>query len=361
MNKRVYNFAAGPAELPDAVLDQVREELRNCRGSGMSAMELPHRRPLFQQIAAEAEADLRELLAIPDDYAVLFMQGGARLQTAALAMNLAAHGSHAAYVKTGHWSGGAMAIAKPYIPVETAADAGASHYRDIVPASEWRVGKDAAFVHYVSNETIGGVQFRDTPEFDGALLVTDMTSELLSRPLEVSRFGLIYAGAQKNIGPAGMTVVIVRRDLLGKALPITPGVLDYRQQDESGSMLNTPPTWSWYVAGLVLKWLKVQGGLSAIEIVNRRKAARLYEAIDASSFYTNNVAPRARSMMNMPFLLADAKLEPVFLEEAEAAGLANLHGHQSVGGVRASLYNAMPEAGVAALIDFMRDFERRYG
>ncbi|HET7569715.1 MAG TPA: 3-phosphoserine/phosphohydroxythreonine transaminase [Gammaproteobacteria bacterium] len=357
----VYNFAAGPAELPDAVLDQVRDELRDCRGSGMSAMELPHRRPLFQKIAAEAEADLRELLAMPDDYAVLFMQGGARLQAAAMVMNLAAHGSHAAFVKTGHWSRGAMEIARPYMRVETAGDAEASHYRDIVPASEWRVGKDAAFVHYVANETIGGVQYRETPDFEGAPLVTDMTSELLSRPLDISRFGLIYAGAQKNIGPAGMTVVIVRRDLLGKALPTTPGVLDYRQQDETHSMLNTPPTWSWYVAGLVLKWLKGLGGLSAIEAINRRKAGQLYETIDASDFYTNNVAPRARSLMNVPFLLADAALEPVFLEEAEAAGLANLHGHQSVGGVRASIYNAMPEAGIATLIDFMHDFEKRHG
>lgn len=357
----VYNFAAGPAELPDAVLEQVREELRDCRGSGMSAMELPHRRPLFKQIAAEAEADLRELLAVPEDYAVLFMQGGARLQASALVMNLAAHGSHAAYVNTGHWSGGAMDIARPFIRVETAADAAASHYRDIVPASDWHVGEGAAYVHYVANETIGGVQYRDTPEVEGAPLVTDMTSELLSRPLDISRFGLIYAGAQKNIGPAGMTVVIVRRDLLGRALPTTPGVLDYRQQDENASMLNTPPTWSWYVAGLVFKWLKALGGLGAMEAINRRKASSLYEAIDASGFYTNNIAPRARSLMNVPFLLADAALEPVFLEEAEAAGLANLHGHQSVGGVRASIYNAMPEAGVAALIDFMRDFEKRHG
>ncbi|HET6724524.1 MAG TPA: 3-phosphoserine/phosphohydroxythreonine transaminase [Gammaproteobacteria bacterium] len=361
MARTIYNFAAGPAVLPDAVLEQAREEFRDCRGSGMSAMELPHRRPLFKKIAAEAEADLRDLLAVPDDYAVLFMQGGARLQASALAMNLAAHGRYAAYINTGHWSGGARGLADPYINVETAGDAAASHYRDIVPPAEWRFDEHTAYVHYVANETIGGVQYHETPECEGAVLVTDMTSELLWRPLDVSRFGLIYAGAQKNIGPAGMTIVIARRNLLGKPLPITPPVLDYRQQDEAGSLLNTPPTWSWYIAGLVFKWLKAQGGLAAMEKVNRRKAARLYDAIDASGFYTNNVAPRARSLMNVPFLLADSALEPVFLEEAEAAGLANLHGHQSVGGVRASIYNAMPEAGIASLVEFMGDFERRYG
>jgi phosphoserine aminotransferase len=360
MSDRIYNFAAGPAMLPDAALEQAREEFRDFAGTGMSPMELPHRVEPFTSIAADAEADLRALLAVPGDYAVLFMQGGARLHAAALAMNLAAHGRYAAYVDTGHWSAGAQAAAKPYIEAKSAGTAAATGYNDVVPMADWQFDEEAAYLHYVANETISGVQYHDTPECAVAL-VSDMTSELLSRPLDVSRFGLIYAGAQKNIGPAGLTVVIVRRDLLGSALNVTPGVLDYQSQDEARSMLNTPPTWCWYIAGLTFNWLKAQGGLKAMERINERKAARLYEVIDGSDFYRNPVAPRARSRMNVPFTLADPALDETFLDEADARGLKNLKGHRTVGGMRASIYNAMPEAGVDALVDFMSDFERRCG
>jgi phosphoserine aminotransferase len=360
MSDRIYNFAAGPATLPEPVMEQAREELCDYGGTGMSAMELPHRAEPFKSIAAQAETDLRDLLSIPDDYAVLFMQGGARLHAAALAMNLAAHGSNASYVDTGHWSAGAAKAAAPYISVTNAGTAQATAYQDIVSADEWHYNEAAAYLHYVANETIAGVQYHDTPEC-GVPLVSDMTSELLSRPLDVSRFGLIYAGAQKNIGPAGMTVVIGRRDMLGHALDVTPGVLNYQLQDEARSMLNTPPTWCWYIAGLTFEWLKRQGGLSAMEKSNRSKAARLYAAIDDSEFYRNAVAVRARSRMNVPFTLAEPALDKTFLTEAAARGLKNLKGHRTVGGMRASIYNAMPEAGVEALVDFMHGFEQQHG
>lgn len=357
----IYNFAPGPATLPAPVLKQVQAELLNCRGGGVSVMELSHRGALFKEIAAEAEADLRELLTIPDNYAVLFMQGGATLHASAMAMNLAGNGRYAAYADTGHWSKKAITAAEPYINIGKCADAHASGYTDIVPASEWRIGRDAAYVHYTANETISGVEYQAVPDCSDAPLVTDATSNILSRPLDVSKFGLIYAGAQKNIGPAGMTVIIVRRDLLGKALRTTPRVVNYTLQDDADSMVNTPPTWSWYVSGLVFKWLKEQGGLAAIETANRRKATRLYDAIDGSGFYSSAIAPPVRSIMNVTFRIAEPDLEPVFVQEAEAAGLLYLKGHRSVGGLRASLYNAMPEEGVVALTDFMRDFEIRHG
>lgn len=360
MTNPIYNFAAGPAMLPAAVLEQVRAELFDCRGSGMSAMELPHRGALFGRIAAEAEADLRALLAVPDDYAVLFLHGGASTHFAAVAMNLATH-RRAAYVDTGYWSAKAIAAARPFTGVEIAANALAAGYIDIVPATDWRLDDTFAYVHYTANETIGGVEYHDVPAVDSVPLVADMTSTLLSRPLDVSRFGVIYAGAQKNIGPAGLTVVIARRDLLDQASPMMPATLDYGRQDQAHSMLNTPPTWAWYVSGLVFKWIAAQGGLAAMEAATRRKAERLYAAIDGSDFYANRVASRARSLTNVPFHLADASLEKTFLRDADECGLKNLGGHRSVGGLRASFYNAMPEAGLIALTDFMRDFERRYG
>ncbi|HET7674990.1 MAG TPA: 3-phosphoserine/phosphohydroxythreonine transaminase [Gammaproteobacteria bacterium] len=360
MGHRIYNFAAGPAMLPEPVLEQLQAELRDCRGSGMSAMELPHRGALFKQIAVEAESDLRALLAVPDDYAVLFLHGGASSHFAAIPMNLAA-GRSVAYVNGGYWSTKAIAAARAYAHVDIAADAAASDYRDIVPAAEWNVPADAVYVHYTANETIGGVEQPDTPAVEDVPLVSDMTSTLLSRPLEVGRYGLIYAGAQKNIGPAGLTVVIVRRDLLGEPMPATPPTFDYRRQDEAHSILNTPPTWAWYVAGLVFKWIAAEGGLAAMEAAARRKSALLYGAIDASDFYINRIAPRARSLTNVPFQLAEPALETEFLLAAADAGLKHLEGHRSVGGLRASFYNAMPEAGVAALVDFMRDFEQRHG
>lgn len=361
MTNRVHNFAPGPAALPEPVLEQAREELLDCRGSGMSAMELPHRGDLFKEIAAEAEADLRDLLDVPEDYAVLFMQGGATLHAGTVAMNLGARGRNAAYVDTGHWAAKAMTAAKPYLPVEVCGSAAASRYTDIVPADDWTVGEGAAYVHYIANETIGGVEYDHVPQCDAAPLVADITSDALSRPLDVTRFGVLYAGAQKNIGPAGMTLVIARRDLLGAALPVTPRVLDYALQDEAKSMLNTPPTWSWYVSGLVFKWLKAEGGLGAMEAVNRRKAALLYGHIDSTDFYSNPVARRARSLMSVPFTLAEPSLDSVFLREADEQGLKNLKGHRSVGGMRASLYNAVSEAGVAALVEFMRNFEKQHG
>lgn len=343
--------------LPAPVLAQIQMELGDCRGSGTSVMELPHRGAMFGEIAAEAEADLRALLAVPEEYSVLFLAGGATTQFAAVPMNLA-RGGRAAYVNTGHWSGKAIAEAKRFAEVDIAADAVGSDYRDVVPAAEWNLSPDAAYVHYTANETIGGVEFHETPRVESTLLVADMTSNLLSRPLDISRFGLIYAGAQKNLGIAGLTVVIVRRDLPGRAASGIPATLDYARQAEANSMLNTPPTWAWYVAGLVLKWSLAAGGLTAMADAAARKAARLYAAIDASDFYQNRVAPRARSLSNVPFTLAEPALEAAFLSQAEAAGLYNLKGHRSTGGLRASFYNAMPEAGVIALTEFMCDFEQ---
>jgi phosphoserine aminotransferase len=356
---RVYNFAAGPAMLPPPVMEQVRAELTDWQGRGMSVMELSHRSKAFMACAAEATADLRELLSVPAHYQVLFMQGGATAQFAAIPLNLAGAESTADYVHTGAWAAKAIAEAKRFCRINTVADAAAGHYTTVPPQAEWRLSPQAAYLHYCANETIGGVEFPFVPEVT-APLVADMSSNILSRPLDVSRFGLIYASAQKNIGPAGLSVVIVREDLLGKARAGTPSVLDYQMTAKEGSMLNTPPTFAWYVAGLVFKWLKREGGLKVIGERNRAKAEKLYRAIDESGFYRNPVAPLCRSWMNVPFVLARPELEGQFLTEAGKAGLANLEGHRSVGGMRASLYNAMPEAGVDALIEFMRDFARRH-
>jgi phosphoserine aminotransferase len=358
---RVFNFAAGPATLPLEVLEQARDELTDWRGGGMSVMEVSHRSKAFVAVAEQAEADLRELLAIPAGYRVLFVQGGATAQFSAVPLNLSAAGSTADYLNTGQWSKKAIAEARRYLQVNVVADEKASNYATVPAAPGLRFTPGAAYVHYTPNETIGGVEFPYVPDCGDVPLVADMSSTILSRPVEVERFGVIYAGAQKNIGPSGITVVIVRGDLLGHAREGTPTVLDYQAMAEAGSMLNTPPTFGWYVAGLVFQWLKRQGGLAAMAARNQAKAARLYAAIDDSSFYANPVDPACRSWMNIPFTLARPELEKTFLAEAGQAGLANLEGHRSVGGMRASLYNAMPLEGVEALVGFMADFERRHG
>jgi len=358
---RVFNFAAGPATLPLEVLEQARDELLDWRGGGMSVMEVSHRSKAFVSVAGQAEADLRELLAVPDDYRVLFVQGGATAQFAAVPLNLARPGDTADYLNTGQWSKKAIAEARHYLDVRVIADEKASNYSTVPAAESLRFTEGAAYVHYTPNETIGGVEFPYVPEPPGVPLVADMSSTILSRPLDVKRFALIYAGAQKNIGPSGITVVIVRDDLVGRARPGTPAVFDYQAMADAGSMLSTPPTFGWYMAGLVFQWLKRQRGLAAMAARNRAKAERLYAAIDASPFYANPVDPPCRSWMNIPFTLARPELERTFLEEARAAGLANLEGHRSVGGMRASLYNAMPPEGVEALVAFMAEFERRHG
>lgn len=358
---RIYNFSAGPAVLPEEVLEQVRDELLDWRGTGLSVMEMSHRGKSFVSIAEQATADLRELLGVPDNYRVLFLQGGAAGQFAGVPLNILGDKTAADYVVTGNWGKKARKEAGKYCEVRTAASTEAEGFTDVPAQSGWDLSADAAYVHYTPNETIQGVEFDWVPDTGDVPLVADMSSNFLSRPVDVSKFGVIYAGAQKNVGPAGVTVVIVRDDLLGRARADTPMVIDYQAQAEADSMLNTPPCFAWYVAGLTFQWLKRQGGLEAIAERNQRKAAKLYDFIDASGFYTNPVAPDARSRMNVPFLLADDSRNAAFLEEAEAAGLSTLKGHRSVGGMRASIYNAMPEEGVDALIDFMRDFEKRNG
>ena len=357
---RVFNFSPGPAALPLEVLEQARDEMLDWGGGGMSVMEVSHRGRAFMQMAAEAEADLRELMAIPSNYRVLFMQGGASAQFALVPLNLATAESVTDYVNTGHWSAKAVAEARRYTTVHVAADAGGRYLR-VPPQSELRLTPDAAYCHYTPNETISGVEFGYLPQTGAVPLVADLSSSILSAPLDVSKFGLIYAGAQKNIGPAGLVVVIVRDDLLGRARPGTPLVFDYEAVADDHSMLNTPPTFAWYLSGLVFKWLKRNGGVGAMAERNRAKAAALYAAIDASSFYANPVAADSRSRMNVTFTLARPDLDAMFLEQASAAGLKNLKGHRVFGGMRASLYNAMPPAGVEALIAFMREFERTHG
>jgi phosphoserine aminotransferase len=356
---RVHNFSAGPAALPLAVLETARNEMLDYRGSGMSVMEMSHRSKEFIAIAEQAEADLRELMAVPDDYAVLFLQGGATSQFAMVPMNLLGDRRTADYVNTGAWSVKAIEEAQKFCAVNVAASSESRSFTDVPEFSSWSRSKDAAYLHLCSNETIGGVQFHQFPESQ-APLVADMSSDILSRPIDVSRFALIYAGAQKNIGPAGLTVVIVRKDLLGRARPGTPSMLDYAVHAKADSMSNTPPTYAWYLAGLVFRWLKQQGGLAGIEAVNQRKAGKLYEAIDGSNFYRSPVAKANRSLMNVAFTLPDAALDAAFLAGAESRGLTNLKGHRSVGGMRASLYNAVPEAAVDALVDYMQTFQNEH-
>jgi phosphoserine aminotransferase len=356
---RAFNFSPGPAVLPLEVLEQAQGELLDWHGSGMSVMEISHRSKAFEQVAAEAEADLRELLSIPGNYKVLFLQGGASAQFSLVPMNLAGARATADYLNTGHWSQKAIAEAGRYCRIHVAGDAGGNYTR--VPAqSELRCSEDAAYVHYTPNETISGVEFVYVPETGSIPLVADMSSSILSRPVDVSKFGLIYAGAQKNIGPSGLVVAIVRDDLIGRARPETPQVFNYQSIADHQSMLNTPPTFAWYMAGLVFKWLKKAGGLAAMGERNHTKARTLYAAIDASRLYKNPIAVDSRSWMNVTFILNKPELDAEFLADAAAAGLHGLKGHRVLGGMRASIYNAMPLAGVEALIEFMLDFERRH-
>jgi phosphoserine aminotransferase len=353
---RVYNFSAGPAVLPEEALKQAQAEMLDWHGSGMSVMEMSHRGKEFISIAQKAEADLRELLNVPSNYKVLFLQGGATLQFAMVPLNLRAGGKSADYIHTGQWAKKAIGEAKKLGAVNIAASGEAAGFTAIPARDTWKLDPNAAYVHYTANETIGGVEFHSVPDVGDVPLVTDASSTLLSRPLDVSRFGLIYAGAQKNFGPSGLALVIMRDDLLGRAGATVPSMLDYKVHAENESMYNTPPTYGWYIAGLVFEWLKRKGGLKAMAQVNQRKAAKLYAYIDASGFYKNPVPSADRSWMNVPFTLADAALDEAFLSGAKSAGLLQLKGHRSVGGMRASIYNAMPEAGIDALIDYMKGF-----
>ncbi|VAX31534.1 Phosphoserine aminotransferase [hydrothermal vent metagenome] len=357
---RVFNFSAGPAMLPVEVLEQASTEMVDWHGTGMSVMEMSHRGKEFTSIAEKAEADLREILTIPDNYKSLFLQGGASSQFAMVPMNLLRGRDSADYINTGSWSKKAIAEAGRFCNVNIAATAEASNFTTIPPRQQWSLNPDAAYVHYTPNETIGGVEFHGIPDVGDVPLVADMSSTILSRPVDVSRFGVIYAGAQKNIGPAGLTIVIVREDLIGKTISGTPTMFNYETHAKAGSMYNTPPTYSWYIAGLVFEWIRKKGGINVIAGINKRKSDKLYAFIDNSGFYSNPVAPDCRSWMNIPFILARPDLDGKFLELAKDAGLVNLKGHRSVGGMRASIYNAMPEEGVDALIAFMADFEKRY-
>ena len=357
---RVHNFSAGPAALPLEVLERIRDDIPDWGGSGMSVMEVSHRGKAFMQVAERAEHDLRELLAISDDYSVLFLQGGATLQFAMVPLNISAPGATVDYVQTGSWSKKAIAEASRFCRVNTIADSADRKFTYIPPPSDWTPSEDAAYLHYTPNETIAGVEFHFVPDAGDTPLVADMSSTILSRPLDVSRFGVIYAGAQKNIGPAGITLAIVRKDLLDKARNDCPTLLTYKAFADSGSMTNTPPTFAWYVAGLVFEHLKSLGGLEAMAAINERKAAKLYAAIDESDFYSNPVSKDCRSWMNVPFVLGDASRDGQFLAEAEQAGLMNLKGHRSVGGMRASIYNATAEAAIDALIEFMQSFADRH-
>jgi phosphoserine aminotransferase len=355
---RIFNFSAGPAMLPAEVLARAGDEMLDWRGSGMSVMEMSHRGKEFVGIAAEAEADLRALLAVPASYKVLFLQGGATLQFAQVPMNLLRGKGKADYVVTGEWSKKAVKEAKNYCDAAVAATSEDKSFT--YAPKRWNVRRDAAYVHYCSNETIGGVEFHEIPKTE-IPLVADASSHFLSRPLDVSRFGLIYAGAQKNAGPAGLTFVIVREDLIGAAAKGTPTVMDYRLQADADSMLNTPASYSMYIAGLVFKWLKQQGGLAAMEQKNIEKAKLLYDFLDSSRFFHNPVAAEDRSRMNVPFTLKNNALDAEFLKGAEARGMVQLKGHRSVGGMRASIYNAMPIEGVQALVAYMKEFEQKHG
>ncbi|HEX5456009.1 MAG TPA: 3-phosphoserine/phosphohydroxythreonine transaminase [Candidatus Saccharimonadales bacterium] len=355
---RVYNFSAGPAMLDESVLKQAADEISDFEGVGMSVMEMSHRSTEFIEIAEQAEKDLRELMDIPGNYKVLFLQGGATGQFAAIPMNLADETATADYILNGLWGKKAIKEAGKYLKVNIAA--GSEPFTTVPDPDSWKLSKNAAYVHITPNETINGVAFNFTPETD-APLVADISSMILSEPIDVSKYGVLYAGAQKNIGPAGLTIVIVRDDLLDKARPVTPMIWNWSEKSVAGSMLNTPPTYSWYIAGLVLKWLKKQGGVKAIAKVNAKKAGKLYDYIDKSGFYKNEVEPKYRSRMNVVFTLPDDELDKLFAEQANDAGLKNLEGHRSIGGMRASIYNAMPEAGVDALIKFMKEFASKNG
>ncbi|GKX62540.1 3-phosphoserine/phosphohydroxythreonine transaminase [Pragia fontium] len=359
---QVFNFSAGPAMLPVEVLRQAQQELCDWQGLGTSVMEISHRSKEFIQVAETAEQDLRDLLKVPDNYKVLFSHGGARAQFAAVPLNILGNHNQADYIDGGYWAHSAVQEAEKYcnpnvIDVKT----NVNGLMGIKPMKDWALNDKSAYVHYCPNETIDGVAIDEQPDFGDKVVVADFSSTIMSRPIDVSRFGLIYAGAQKNIGPAGITVIIVREDLLGKARKETPSILDYSVLDANDSMFNTPPTFAWYLSGLVFKWLKAQGGLTEMARRNEEKSSHLYNFIDNSDFYRNGIAIANRSWMNVPFQLADGELDKVFLEEANAAGLHALKGHRVLGGMRASIYNAMPLAGIQALTEFMADFERRHG
>lgn len=358
---RVFNFSPGPATLPEAVLRQAADEMLDWHGSGMSVMEMSHRGKEFIAIHAEAEATLRELMAIPSNYKVLFMQGGAIGENAIVPMNLIGRKGRADYVVTGDWSKKSLKEAQTYGQITLAASGESTRFTAIPPQKDWKLDPGASYVHICSNETIGGVQFHWTPDTHGVPLVADMSSDILSRPIDVSKYGLIYAGAQKNMGPSGVTIVIVREDLLGHALPITPSAFNYQLQAENDSMFNTPPTYAIYIAGLVLQHVKKMGGMAAMEAHNKAKAKVLYDYLDQSAFYRNPVAPADRSLMNVPFKLKDDALDDAFLKGAQARGMIQLKGHRSVGGMRASIYNAMPIEGVQALVAYMKEFEAQHG
>ena len=357
----IYNFSAGPAVLPKAVLQQVQQELVDWHGCGMSVMEMSHRGKEFMGIAAEAEADLRSLMGIPANYKVLFLQGGASSQFSMVPMNLLRGKAGADYLNTGEWSKKAIKEAKKFGSVNIVASSEDKNFTYAPEQGSWKLDPNAAYVHYTPNETIGGVEIFWTPDTGNVPLVADMSSTILSRPMDVSKYGLIYAGAQKNIGPAGLTIVIVREDLIGQTVAGTPTMFDYKTHADNESMYNTPPTFGMYVAGLVFKWIAAQGGLAAMEKINREKANLLYDYLDATGFYNSPVAKDNRSLMNVPFTLKDAALDEAFLKGAKERGLLQLKGHRSVGGMRASIYNAMPKAGVQALVDYMREFEKRQG
>lgn len=355
---RTYNFSAGPAVLPDEVLARIRDDIPDWH-RGMSVMEVSHRSKEFMAVAEKAEQDVRDLLAIPDGYYVLFLQGGATMQFAMVPLNLSVQSGAVDYVQTGSWSKKAIGEARKFCEVAVVGDSQAENFTCIPDEREWQKNPEAAYLHYTPNETIHGVEFHVVPETGDVPLVADMSSTILSRPIDVARFGVIYAGAQKNIGPAGLTLVIVRKELTERARDGIPSLLAWAEYASTASMTNTPPTFAWYASGLVFEYLKEAGGLAAMAERNERKAKKLYAAIDASSFYRNLIRPDCRSWMNVPFILADPELDGRFLSDADAAGLLNLKGHRSVGGMRASLYNAMPEAGVDVLIEFMREFERK--
>ena len=358
---RVFNFSAGPATLPESVLHQAADEMLDWHGSGMSVMEMSHRGKEFISIHAQCESLLRELLGVPANYKVLFMQGGAIGENAIVPMNMLRGKTGADYINTGEWSKKSIKEAGKYCKVNVAATAEAGNFTSVPARDTWKLDPNAAYVHICSNETIGGVEYHFTPDVGAVPLIADMSSNLMSRPVDVSRYGLIYGGAQKNIGPAGATIVIVREDLIGHALPITPSAFDYKQQADNDSMYNTPSTYTIYIAGLVFQWIKERGGLVAMEAHNRKKAAILYDYLDATSFYSNPIALSDRSLMNVPFKLHNEKLDEAFLKGAQARGMVQLKGHRSVGGMRASIYNAMPIEGVQVLVSYMKEFEASHG
>jgi phosphoserine aminotransferase len=358
---RVFNFSAGPAALPESVLRQAADEMLDWHGSGMSVMEMSHRGKEFISIHAQCESLLRELLGVPANYKVLFMQGGAIGENAIVPMNMLRGKAGADYINTGEWSKKSIKEAAKYCKVNVAATSEANHFTSVPARETWKLDPNAAYVHICANETIGGVEYHFTPDVGNVPLVADMSSNIMSRPVDVARYGLIYGGAQKNIGPAGATIVIVRDDLIGQALPITPSAFDYKQQADNDSMYNTPSTYTIYIAGLVFQWIKAQGGLAAMEAHNRKKAAILYDYLDQTKFYANPIARSDRSLMNVPFKLHDEKLDEAFLKGAQARSMVQLKGHRSVGGMRASMYNAMPIEGVQTLVAYMKEFEASHG